>query len=355
MAAGKYNLSLAANIAFEEWTTAWATEIFRLLTPGAYIASFGSPRTYHRMASGIENAGFEIRDQLAWTFGSGFPKSHNLEGDREGWGTALKPGWEPICLARKPIEGTVAENVAKYGTGAINIDGCRVPVDAAVDAGQLRTMKRSERAETDVEHNWGMNSESAEDVAVVSEKGRWPANVLHDGSDEVLACFPKAAGAQAAVTGLEPSAASDGTRCFNAFARTANSIPRIESEESAARFFYCAKASRADRNAGCEGMPSKELLWSSGTQSPGTFQSAATDRSSQNFHPTVKPTELMRWLCRLITPPGGEIIDCMMGSGSTGRGAVLEGFDFYGVEREAPYFEIAKRRIAEAQGELFAK
>lgn len=350
-AAGSYNLPLYANRAFQSWTRQWASEMYRILKPGAYIASFGSTRTYHRMAAGIEDAGFEIRDQLAWVFGSGFPKSKNLGGDREGWGTALKPGWEPICLGRKPLSGTVAETVAEFGTGAINIAGCRVPVDAAVDAAQLRSMERSQRTTGD---GWGMSTVSGGECAVVRPDGRWPANLCHDGSDEVLAGFPKAAGAQAAVTGEEPSAAADGTRCFHKFARTANSQPRIETDESAARFFYCAKASRADRNAGCENMPQKQLLWSSGTQNTGSFQSENTDRNVSNFHPTVKPTALMRWLCRLITPPGGRIIDSLMGSGSTGRGAVLEGFSFMGIEREAPYFSIAQARIAEASGELFS-
>lgn len=362
--AGKYNLSLYANRGFQSWTREWASQMYRILKPGGYLVSFGSTRTYHRMAAGIEDAGFEIRDQLAWVFGSGFPKSHNLEGLWEGWGTALKPGWEPICLGRKPIEGLVAENVSAHGTGALNIDGCRVATDEILreESGGIpcrHDEHSSRRREGEATKGRTYEEKGSTNFAATpgprggDERGRWPANLCHDGSDEVLGAFPQAPGAQAPVRGTEPSAAADGTRCFNKFARTANSAPRIETDESAARFFYCPKADRADRNAGCENMPAKEILWSSGKANPGSFQSANTNRVVTNFHPTVKPTALMRWLCRLVTPPGGTVIDCLMGSGSTGRGAVLEGFSFIGIEREAPYFAIAEARIAEAQGELF--
>jgi site-specific DNA-methyltransferase (adenine-specific) len=364
MAAGIYNLNVNANRAFQSWTRQWAQHMFRILKPGAYIASFGSTRTYHRMASGIEDAGFEIRDQLAWIFGSGFPKSKNLDGDREGWGTALKPGWEPICLGRKPLSGTVAETVAEHGTGALNINACRIPTNEILREGtgnipcrhnEFTPRSREGEASADRRYteNGSTNFAAKPGPRGGDAKGRWPANVCHDGSEEVLEHFPQAGGQQGALTGNEPSAAFSGEVIYGKMARTNASTPRIESDPSAARFFYCAKASRADRNAGCENMPAKQLLWSSGTQNPGSFQSENTDRNVSNFHPTVKPTALMRWLCRLITPPGGRIIDSMMGSGSTGRGAILEGFQFTGIEREGPYFAIAKARIAEAQGELF--
>jgi DNA modification methylase len=360
--AGQYDLSAEGNLAFQCFTESWAREIFRVLKPGGHLVSFSSTRTYHRMTTGIEDAGFEIRDQLAWVFGSGFPKSHNLEGEWEGWGTALKPAWEPICLARKPIVGTVAGNVAKHRTGALNIDGCRIEGEKAGGSGS-RPLKMS-----GLNHRPCHEKEEAPPAFDLS-KGRWPANLCHDGSEEVLAAFPDAPGQQAPVKydseerktgviygamkrGAEPSANSE-----NAGAVGFKMKPgaRRGDEGTAARFFYCAKTSRAERDAGLdEGFEKKALNWSDGTQNPGSFQSEGTDRSARNFHPTVKPTELMRWLVRLVTPKGGKVIDPMMGSGSTGRAAVLEGFDFVGCEKEAPYMAIARARIAEAQGPLFA-
>lgn len=328
-------------------------EVYRVLKPGAYLVAFGGTRTYHRMVCAIEDAGFEIRDQLAWVYGSGFPKSHNLDGEHEGWGTALKPAWEPIVLARKPMIATVAKNVDMHGTGAINIADCRVGDETRTYSGtgaQPNKLTNHGKGDTGIGYMDGSGRDKQFTV-----NGRWPANLCHDGSEEVLSCFPLAPGALAPVKGTEPSAAADGTRCFNAFARTANSVPRIESEESAARFFYCAKASRADRDAGLDQhFPKKPLNLSSGTQNPGSFQSKGTDKSPRNFHPTVKPTALMRWLCRLVTPPRGTILDPMMGSGSTGRGAVLGGFSFIGIEKEAEYLAIAEARINEAVGPLFS-
>lgn len=292
-------------------------EVLRVLKPGGHLLAFAGTRTQHRMAVQIEDAGFEIRDLIAWVYGSGFPKSLDVSkaidkaagAEREvvgpnpwnhvrnhnpdtwqgstrtakgkygssgsgqsditapatpaaqqwaGWGTALKPALEPITVARKPLNSTVAENVTRHGTGAINVDGCRVgnEVLPAMTAGQAKigTFERG--------------------VMVTPERtGRWPANLIHDGSDEPCALLG-----------------------------------------DAARFFYCAKASKADRGA-------------------------------ENVHPTVKPTELMRYLCRLVTPPGGVVLDPFMGSGSTGKAAVLEGFRFIGIEREAEYLEIARGRI----------
>lgn len=371
----------------------WA-ECLRVLKPGGHLLSFAGTRTHHRMAVRIEDAGFQIRDMVAWVYGSGFPKSLDVskaidkvaprigqfdafarhfseklkesgktqkevaqlfpsktggitgcvwnwanganvptveqwkilkpllnlspdwlclierieaerevvgtkdanllavapgqENDRsrtslditapatdaakqwEGWGTALKPSFEPITLARKPFAGTVAQNVLEHGTGALNIDGCRVEGRERTEYG-LRNSKRS------LVSTYGVPSESAD---FDSTKGRWPANLIHDGSDEVVGLFPVSNGD----TG------------------------------SAARFFYCAKASKADRGA-------------------------------DNRHPTVKPTDLMRYICRLITPPGGIVLDPFAGSGSTGKAAALEGFGFIGIEREAEYVEIARARI----------
>jgi site-specific DNA-methyltransferase (adenine-specific) len=229
-----------------------------------------------------------------------------------GWGTALKPAWEPIIVARKPLCGTVAENVMTHGTGAINVDGCRV-------AGPKHTQSTS--------HAGGQHgrygSLPARGPQVDAGNGRWPANLIHDGSEEVVGLFPRAAGASAPVRGSEQS-----TTGQNGILGHFNRVPGPFHGDSgsAARFFYCAKASKADRGG-------------------------------DNKHPTVKPTDLMRYLCRLVTPPGGVVLDPFTGSGSTGKAAILEGFRFIGIEREAEYVEIAKARIAAvdaAAGPLFA-
>ncbi len=320
----------------------WA-EVLRVLKPGAYLLAFGGTRTYHRLACAIEDAGFEIRDQIGWAFGSGFPKSHN-----GAWGgTALKPAWEPIVMARKSLIGTVSANVEAHGTGALNIDDCRVEINddsyarnCSGDRGHDGTRSNDERGATDMKMGGGS-----------AAAGRWPANLIHDGSDEVLACFPDNAGAFAPVRGTEPSRPAKNT--YGEYARGGGSFPG-DGLGSAARFFYCAKASREDRNEGLQGMATKPLNWSSGEQSPGTFQSENTNRQAQNHHPTVKPTDLMRYLCRLVTPKGGTVLDPFMGSGSTGRGAIREGFNFIGIEIDAEYCEIARVRI-HADAPLFAE
>lgn len=290
----------------------WA-ECLRVLKPGGHLLAFAGTRTQHRMAVRIEDAGFEIRDMIAWVYGSGFPKSRNIAADMEesdnaaawqGWGTAMKPALEPITVARKPLVGTVAANVLEHGTGALNIDGCRV--------GNESTTRIKRGGANDFPHE--DDAWVPRDVQVSSDMGRWPANLIHDGSDEVLAGFPQAKGQQGVLTGAEPS--SKTANAFGEFAGRAPSAPRGDTG-SAARFFYCAKASKKDRGEG-------------------------------NAHPTVKPTDLMAYLCRLVTPPGGVVLDPFMGSGSTGKAAVREGFQFVGIEREVEYLRIATARI-EAQ------
>ena len=251
------------DIAFrpETWELA-----LKLLKPGGHLLGFSASRNYHRMAVAIEDAGFEIRDQLMWLYGSGFPKSHNL-GD--GWGTALKPAHEPIVMARKPLsEKSIADNILKHGTGGINIDGSRV------------------------------------------EGGRFPANVMHDGSEEVVSGFPhtKSGTLSPDMNIKESTGWSGGSKAD----RVKNTF--IGNEGSAARFFYCPKVSKSERG-------------------------------EDNTHPTVKPQELMKYLCRLVTPKGGTLLDPFMGSGSTGMAAKDEGFKFIGIEREKEYFEIAEKRI----------
>lgn len=303
-------------------------EAARVSKPGAYLAAFGGTRTFHRLACAIEDAGWELRDTLMWVYGSGFPKSHNGE-----WGgTALKPAWEPIVLARKPLIGTVEANWREHGTGALNIDGCRV--DGAPPSVPQPDLKAARKAIT--------GFDSAERNGEMSQAtGRWPANVIHDGSEEVLAHFPH-------VTSGQPAGIKAGGQ-GNAFGQFAGGIPvtGFGDSGSAARFFYCAKASRADRDSGCEDIPAAMVHGPSGDGRCWDIPGSKSAPKSNN-HPTVKPTDLMRWLCRLVTPPGGLVLDPFAGSGSTGRGAILEGFRFVGCELDPAYAAIAEARIAAA-------
>ncbi|EML1365387.1 site-specific DNA-methyltransferase [Pseudomonas aeruginosa] len=355
--AGKYDLTPKGMLAFQAFTLEWAAECLRVLRPGGHLLSFASPRTYHHMAVGIEMAGFEIRDQIMWVFGSGFPKSHNLSGEFEGWGTALKPGHEPICMARKPLVGTVAANVLAHGTGALNIDACRIPTGEALRTGSggipcrhdehvPRTRSGGASAERRYIETGGTNFAMKPGPRGGDAAGRWPANLIHDGSEEVVALFPEST--SGAMKSGTQRAAQDGpgSVCYGTYGGNTTSRDIEASSGSAARFFYCAKASRKDRNEGCEHMERKPLHRSSGSQNPGSFQSDGTDKTSQNNHPTVKPTDLMAYLVRLVTPPGGKVLDPFTGSGSTGKAAVREGFEFVGIEREPPYLAIAEARIA---------
>lgn len=315
----------------------WAA-LLRVAKPGAHLLAFGGTRTHHRIWCAVEDAGWEIRDTLMWLYGEGFPKSSNQEGEWEGWGTALKPAFEPILLARKPLIGTVAENLQQHQVGALNIDASRIEVNdedyarnCSGDRGHAGTREKAEEGATNLRPGGGK-----------AAAGRWPANVLHDGSEEVVAAFPSEAGAVAPVT----RRGSDKFRnSYGAFAGQEEVGHFHGDRGSAARFFWCPKASRRDRNEGLEGMPKRAVNWSSGEQSPGTFQSENTEREMENFHPTVKPTELMQYLIRLVTPKEGVVLDPFMGSGSTGKAAVREGMRFIGIELEQQYVDIARRRI----------
>ena len=331
-------------------TEVWA-ECLRVLKPGGHLLAFAGTRTQHRMAVRIEDSGFEIRDMIAWVYGSGFPKSHNLSGEWQGWGTALKPALEPITVARKPLAGTVSENVLAHGTGALNIDGCRVagePVPVFDTVGG----RKFEQTHTQPERQ-------TKQVGT-SDAGRWPANLIHDGSDDVLAGFPDSNGSGAART-LKRGQRADGEGW--GMADAAGEL-RDAGTGSAARFFYCAKASKRDRDEGLEGFEARA--------SAGDFPALVCNvcgcrtvlhykttcghddarresgQPRRNHHPTVKPTDLMRYLCRLVTPPGGTVLDPFTGSGSTGKAAMLEGFRFIGIEREPEYVEIARARISAA-------
>ena len=324
----------------------WA-ECLRVLKPGGHLLAFAGTRTQHRMAVRIEDAGFEIRDMIAWVYGSGFPKSHDVskaidkaagakghdsagfnvagigksnggskfrsdhpdyvkplgitEAARQwqGWGTALKPALEPITVARKPLIGTVAENVLAHGTGGLNIDGCRVGSEGGTAKGN------PPKGESKGVYGNGINGTC--DILDIG-KGRWPANLIHDGG--------------------EPA----------------------ELLGDAARFFYCAKASKRDRDEGLTNPAVPFVQFQTGNGASGKASSLSEGRNTEyrNNHPTVKPTDLMRYLCRLVTPPNGIVLDPFTGSGSTGKAAVLEGFRFIGIEREAEYVDIARARIISA-------
>jgi len=285
-------------------TEIWA-ECLRVLKPGGYLLAFAGTRTQHRMAVRIEDAGFEIRDMLAWMYGSGFPKSHNLDGEHQGWGTALKPAMEPITMARKPFKATVAQNVQEWGTGAINIDGCRIPCDDGFEKAWDKPVSTNISAKGGTFISEGIQHQV--DLSEYKPSGRWPANVMHDGSPEIL-----------------------------------------QGMGEAARFFYTPKACKDDRDDGCEMMDAKQYSHD-GREKRLENAYQRNDSKAQNFHPTVKPTDLMRYLCRMVTPTGGIVLDPFTGSGSTGRGAVLEGFRFIGCEMDADYIEIAKARILAAE------
>ena len=330
--------------------------MLRVAKPGAYLAAFGGTRTFHRMACAIEDAGWELRDTLMWVYGSGFPKSHNGE-----WGgTALKPAWEPIILARKPLVGTVEANWRQHGTGALNIDGCRV--EGIAERPGTTPPSAGERG--------SMSGDLPRQNYEPDQQGRWPANVLHDGSCEVISAFPNAPGqianasssrmrktqnvygAMSCGNGRDGEASQESE---NAGAVGFNMKPgaRRGDAGSAARFFYCAKASKADRDDGLDAHPVVVTDVLAGHRSRRMEEvkrpDGATPSVGRNNHPTVKPTDLMRWLCRLVTPPGGHVLDPFTGSGSTGRAAVMEGMRFTGIELDPEYVAIAEARIRAAQ------
>jgi len=361
-------------------------EAIRVLKPGGHLLSFAGSRTYHRMAVNIEDAGFEIRDQIMWVYGSGFPKSHNIEkainkidgvefneipasgvgfmnaegaggynttlnqliqtGDSteraqqyEGWGTALKPAHEPIVVARKPLsESTIAENVLLWGTGGINIDGCRVEGAMGKDRAEGKP-----RIDTD---KYGKANST---LNPQSPLGRFPANFIHDGSDEVVGLFPETKSTKS-MRGLQHSGRHGGLADIGKNIKEGTDTLRGHDDSgSASRFFYCAKASKKDRNEGLEGF--EEMTSKFGNQKNGedlgngSVNDKFTTQPAKNFHPTVKPTSLMQYLVRLVTPKGGTVLDPFMGSGSTGKACVLEGFDFIGIELDPEYCKIAEARI----------
>jgi len=351
----------------------WA-ECLRVLKPGGHLLSFGGSRTYHRVAVAIEDAGFELRDSIAWLYGSGFPKSldvskaidkaagaereiltesvTDLFGERQenqiktagmgsgktfgmlqaegqnsqaaksfevsapstpeaekwnGWGTALKPAHEPIIVARKPLEGTVANNVLTHGTGALNIDGSRTGTSDNLNGGRYSDGKNENDSFV---FGKGVNKRSKNDFE--QPKGRWPANIIVDEHTAGL----------------------------------------LDEQSDASRFFYVAKASKRDRNEGLDGLPTRRasaLGYDIGLGEAGEGMFKDRNPQKQNFHPTVKPTALMEYLVNLVTPPNGTVLDPFTGSGSTGKAAILNGFDFIGIEMTEDYLPIIKARLKHAE------
>jgi hypothetical protein len=298
----------------------WA-EALRVLRPGGHLLAFGGSRTYHRMAVAIEDAGFEIRDSLMWIYGSGFPKSHNLKGEWEGWGTALKPGHEPIVLARKPLIGTVAANVLTHGTGALNIDASRIAAPGESFDGlrgrPVAKLSTRRNDETDEEYDARVLNSPGQQAALakLKELGRWPANILFD--EEAAAVLDEQSGNRPG--GSFPKQRGKGVAtAFGEGRPTPGGARQMNDSGGASRFFYVAKAGKKERNAGV----------------------------ALNNHPTVKPIALMGYLIKMVTPPGGVVLDPFLGSGSTACAAAVNGFDWLGIEREEGYADIAKARIA---------
>ncbi|HGP3736605.1 TPA: site-specific DNA-methyltransferase [Yersinia enterocolitica] len=316
----------------------WA-ECLRVLKPGGHLLAFGGSRTYHRLVVNIEDAGFEIRDQLMWIYGSGFPKSKNLTGENAGLGTALKPAHEPIVMARKPLVGTVEGNVNQFGTGALRIDLCRVPTDESLSGGAGGLLSHVRDGKEPDGTEWQPE-----------QLGRWPANIMHDGSEEVIAAFPDSRGQQG---DLKTTGNARPSRvCYGDMNAPREHAARIENSKSAARFFYCAKVNKAERDEGMDRFTSFSATDMTGGRKEGSAglndprAGAGRSGGAKNPHPTVKPVELMRYLCRLITPTAGTVLDPFMGSGSTGKAALLEGYSFIGIELDPDHLVTAAARIA---------
>lgn len=381
-----------------DFTKDWAKECYRVLKPGGHLLSFAGSRTYHKICMGIEDAGFEIRDQLMWIYGSGFPKSMNVgmkvdeklgnkrklverpkseqrpnadnsrdknkdiggfamsnnkyksvgNSEWEGWGTALKPAHEPIVMARKPLsEKTVVDNVLEWGTGGINIDASRIGLDEELDKSQLRTINRSQKTEND---GWGMNSNGGDVAQVVRPEGRFPANVIFD--EEAGKILDEQTGILKSgfmKAGTQRIMSEGDVNTYGYYDSDTTYNDTYGDSGGASRFFYCPKTSKTDRNEGLDEFEEKsrsdanKMMGKSGNFKTGSGNDRTTE--FKNNHPTVKPTDLMLYLIRMVTPKGGTTLDPFMGSGSSGKAAVRGGFDFVGVEREEEYMKIAKARI----------
>jgi DNA modification methylase len=394
MGKGWDNTGIAFNV--EIWK-----KVLRVLKPGGHMVAFNHSRMFHRMMVAIEDAGFEIRDTIMWLYGSGFPKSFNIGKQTEakvlfndasgrsqkllngtkveasmwthkmsyeqgaekkdysvlstnkvidveytteqgkkwkGWGTALKPSYEPIILARKPVQGSIIDNVLKWGVGGINIDECRVGTEEI-------TQFSGKGTNGGVCHEYNQDNAHFETV-----NGRFPANVIHDGSEEVVNGFPETTSGKMTPQHTRHTNGSP-NGIYGKFDEEHPLGETYGDSGSASRFFYTAKASQDDRNEGLDIAGFNQQVVNDGRQTPidNAFQRGETKRL--NTHPTVKPVDLMRYLVRLITPNNGTCLDLFMGSGSTGKAVMLENaynnknYHFIGIDMTPEYVEISKARI----------
>jgi site-specific DNA-methyltransferase (adenine-specific) len=310
-------------------------DCLRVLKPGGHLLAFGGSRTWHRLAVAVEDAGFELRDSIAWLYGSGFPKSLNIGkklDEWDGWGTALKPAFEPVVVGRKPLVGTVAENVLEWGVGGLNIDGSRIKFES----GEVDFSKQQKQSSDNPLRIGG--AKPGDVVQMWKPEGRWPANVI---LDEVTAGLLDE---QSGVTrdGVAVKENSAGRNIFSEIAKPTAPNQGYGGQGGASRFFYVAKASKRDRNEGLEELPLRKSDTRSATAA-GLWEQMEAPK--QNFHPTVKPTQLMRYLIKLVTPPGGTVLDPFTGSGSTGKAALLDGYNFIGVELTEEYLPIIEGRL----------
>ena len=387
-------------------TELW-TECLRVLKPGGHLLAFGGSRTWHRLAVAIEDSGFQVRDSIAWLYGSGFPKSldiskaidkaagaerevltetvEDLFGEREatktktagigtgdsygkivgerervksnsidltapatpeaqqweGWGTALKPAFEPVVVARKPLIGTVAENVLTHGTGGLNIDGSRIGTIDNLNGGAYAAEGKKR------DDGWGMQRGEAGEYEQPS--GRWPSNVILDPYTAEL--LDEQSGISTGKVGMTGKTGTSNS-VYGSYSQSAVTTEGTTDKGGASRFFYVAKASKRDRNEGLEELEERNLS-DRGSDGQRDKNSIVTRHTvTKNFHPTVKPTDLMRYLIKLVTPPGGVVLDPFTGSGSTGKAAILEGFDFIGIELTEEYLPIIEGRLAHAEQQV---
>ena len=377
-AAVEYDRRPGANARFQEWCREWAAQAIRVLKPGGYMLVCMSPRTQHRAVCGFEDAGFEILDQIKWMYGQGMPKSVDVgraidmdiceepgrhwmrklpeekkrlpndhvcaetEAGREwaGWGTGLRPCYEPVCVAKKPTEGTIAGNVQNYGTGGMNVDACRL---------DTKTPER-EIGQGGAGYSKGWQADSRQHIGVL---GRWPPNVAMDEAGAAMV------DEQSGQSVSRPRKEDSGGRVDTSQWRMPGGESNLNDRGGASRFFYCQKTSRNEREEGCEHLPIKsagELTGGRAEDSEGIKSGrAGAGRSSggrRNHHPTVKPIKFMRWLVRLVTPPGGTVLDPFFGSGTTGIACELEDFSYIGIEKEVEYVPIAEARIAHARKQI---
>ena len=372
-------------------------ECMRVLKPGGHLLAFAGSRTYHRMAVRVEDAGFEIRDQIMWLYGSGFPKSHNIgkavdaltktgksnpkalrevrmgddyeptgqkdykkgrmfsseiendntnqliENEWEGWGTALKPAHEPIVMARKPIKGTVAQNVLEHGVGGLNIDGCRVQYQNGFENEFSETYLKSGHSKEDDGGDVLNISGGKRNGVYVNTEGRFPANIILD--EEAGKILDQQSGTtKSNKRSPKNNKKTEGTLTYTPPQAIYNDNNTHADEGGASRFFYCPKVSKKERDEGLQG-EEKIIKGRDEGQDKTSIAYKARPSERKNIHPTVKPSALMEYLIRLVTPKGGVVLDPFMGSGSTGKACAREGMSFVGIEMDDEYIDIAKQRV----------